>query len=831
MKLFEQFAHRGYHSCVMTTFGIDFAAFENIALHRLRAAGCNNNLVIVDAGMLAHTLENAIELPRHAGRQYTVAGTRSKGVFHPKVILQVGRKTGRFIVSSANLTAPGLAGNLEVIGQISASPGNAGESGLLAAAWHYVERFLDTEQEAIAYQVARIRRQAPWLMDVAPAEGTVSLANGQEAAFLAGNSRRTIASRFAAFLGGVPVRRLVVISPYWDEDLKALRDLQVSTGAREVCVLVGGYRPSFPTHTLVAGDPIRLFPLGMGDTRFVHAKVLIAQTRDADHVLYGSANCTVAGVGASRTFDGRNEEACLYRRMKSGAALRELNLEAAIAKEKVLTGEDLPKWQVRPEVPLDATISRDPGRFEIRGEQLLWWPTDTYAQQDARVELLGLAGDVLSVDLVPDEEPAEGSRRFTIGALLEHAHFARIRLGRNVSGTALIAMPEVLRQETREARTRQLEDEAKRLQGREHLGPWIMEFIDLIEQAEAFEAEPHTQGKAAPRRHAGRRSIDTLPGRMLNYDAFIAGRKLQEDRKPIFHRAFAGSDLDLVRSYLNRILGLDTAPAEQHDPDDDTRIREALAVHDEVHAGDDEANDGDGNGLDATSQPTQSELSEERSKQLDEEKARNAIAARLAVQADIAKFSIKFCNQMRARPTERPVVLQDMLRLRAILMMMLSACCPIGSSLLDKRIQEWQVLRPDGENAWARLIGRVLSTFFGGTEPLIARLQLQKYGDGLPVELVESYATCFWAVQACRIAAEAKQSMHGLGQQLAKLTASIYRRSGLSRAECEDTVVKELFEKMTSTFALGVSLNEVLALHRKSFAQKPASEPNLNSDA
>lgn len=819
MKLFEQFAHRGYHSCVMTTFGIDFAAFENIALHRLRGAGCNNNLVIADAGMLAHALESAIELPRHAGRQYTVAGTRSKGVFHPKIILQLGRKTGRVFVSSANLTAPGLAGNLEVIGTIAASHDNSGESRLLASAWRYVEQFLDLDQEAVAHQVARMRKQAAWLMDVVPADGIVSLANGEAAAFLDSAGKRTIASRFATFIGGDPVKRLIVVSPYWDEDLKALRDLHESTGAREVCVLVGGYKPSFPTQRLVERDAIRLFPLRTEKNRFVHGKVIIAQTRDADHVLYGSANCTVAGVGAARAFAGRNDEACIYRRMRRGAALRELDLESSIAKENVLKGKELPTWQVRPEVPLEAAIRRDPGRFAIRGVQLQWWPTEAYGHGSARVELLGRTGEVVSLELVAHELPAEGVRCFVISGPSEPPYFARVRIGRDVSVAAVIVMPDVLRQETREARTRQLEEVADRLKGGERLGLWIMDFIDLIAQAEAYETEPdRTRGALATREHRGSRSTGESPGRTLRYDVFIAGRKLREDRKPNFQSAFAGSDLDLVRSYLNRIIGLVAVAIDQDERDDDARIREALALRDEVPADDDDASK-------PSRQPSEGEWSEARLKHVEEEKARNAIAARLTARADIAKFSIKICSQMRTKVPLKPLLLHDMLRLRAVLMMMLGAACPIGTGLLDKRILESQVLRPDGEHAWARLIGRVLATFFNDPEPLIEALQLQDYESALPVELVECFATCFWSIQACRIAANAKPCMHSLRQQLDGLSANIYRRSGLTRAECQDKTVTEIFEKMTSTFALGISLEEILALHHEPAAQqKPVDE-------
>jgi len=64
VKRLEQFAHRGYHFSVITTFSIDFAAFENIACIAFEGRRCNNNIVIADAGMLAHAMESAAELPR-----------------------------------------------------------------------------------------------------------------------------------------------------------------------------------------------------------------------------------------------------------------------------------------------------------------------------------------------------------------------------------------------------------------------------------------------------------------------------------------------------------------------------------------------------------------------------------------------------------------------------------------------------------------------------------------------------------------------------------------------------------------------------------------------
>jgi hypothetical protein len=48
MKLYERFGEGGYHTSVITTFGVDFDAYENVVLPRLRGAGCHNNILLCD---------------------------------------------------------------------------------------------------------------------------------------------------------------------------------------------------------------------------------------------------------------------------------------------------------------------------------------------------------------------------------------------------------------------------------------------------------------------------------------------------------------------------------------------------------------------------------------------------------------------------------------------------------------------------------------------------------------------------------------------------------------------------------------------------------------
>ena len=143
MKLYEYYGKSGFHTCIVTTFGIDFDAYENVIFSRARGAGCHNNLLIADRRMLSLALDGNSSLPRHAGRLYSVTGATAKGVFHPKVTLQLGRSGGRLIISSANVTSAGLAGNLELGGVVECQAESSGERKLVASAFRFLTRFLD----------------------------------------------------------------------------------------------------------------------------------------------------------------------------------------------------------------------------------------------------------------------------------------------------------------------------------------------------------------------------------------------------------------------------------------------------------------------------------------------------------------------------------------------------------------------------------------------------------------------------------------------------------------------------------------------------------------
>ena len=333
MNLYERFREPGYHTSIITTFGVDFDAYENVVLPRLRGAGCHNNILLCDAALLTQNLAKSSSLPRYAGRLYTANGAKAAGVFHPKLVVQLGRNGGRIIVSSANMTATGLAGNLELAGEFACGTEDSGEQRLIAQAWAYALRHCDRTGQALDAQIAWAEARTPWLRGAVQTRESVILEDGTTAALLTAGERIGIGEQFVAHVDDMPVKRLVVVSPYWDENLKALGFIAKTLSPAKTDLLIDSDAGLFPVTALKKLKGVRLFDREeFHKGRFLHAKAVIAQTRKADHVLYGSANCTVAALG-TKGFAGENEEVCMYRRFPAGTVLDSLELAELLDSE------------------------------------------------------------------------------------------------------------------------------------------------------------------------------------------------------------------------------------------------------------------------------------------------------------------------------------------------------------------------------------------------------------------------------------------------------------------------------------------------------------------
>lgn len=802
MRLYERFADKEFHTSIATSFGIDFDAYEGIALPRLRGAGCRNNMVIADACMLTHALAGASALPRQAGRLYTVTGASADGVFHPKVFLQAGRRRGRLIVSSANLTAPGLAGNLELAGMIACDDAASGEQQLIAQAFAYVSRFTgDRSQQGLSGQLDWMLARTPWLGRASPATGPVGLADGTRAALLTSGEKEGIGQRFIELVEE-PVVRLIVVSPYWDVDLRALSFLARRFSPGELCVLVDPKSASFPKHALGKIDGARLYDRGdFRKGRFIHAKLIIAQTAAADHVLFGSANCTVPALGTEASA-GSNEEVSLYRRLPARTVEGVLGLDDILAPERRIDPAALPDLHLDEELPLEELAAQTPGKFECRADTLTWRPASSYEPSGSTVILLDQHGNTLPSRLLP--LPAEaGSVRYQIEDAPDRPAFARVQRGDTMSAPAIVTLIDRLRAAARETSSRQAGNALRDLDNETEASLLLLDVLNVLERIEKGEGaskDPLSIPKKRKNEEEEQREYPTL-----SYEQFIAGRRKRSGTHNA-HNSLAGSDVSLVRNFLNRIVGLAAGDVEE-EQDDPKTPGNAFDMGDET---------ADAQGALAAGE----EFDTEKTRREEEERAkeeRRKAAARKMTKEQIVNAVNAFRERIRKRKESGVLDNHDIFRLRALLMVICTAAYPQPAGKAGRPQSRLQVLPLEGDqDSWPLVLGRTLFEIFGGNHPGIRNLYLSNEHDQIPDDIVECWATCYWCLQACLTAPLSGRERKRISQYLKPLAQLAYRLTLPTKEELLGDDVVAVMAAMSASYGkrLGIDAATIIGGHR-----------------
>ena len=863
MKLFEAFGAKGYHTSVITTFSLDFDTYENVVLSRLRGAGCNNNLLVADHRMLALSLENPVALPVDAGRLYSVSGASAAaagGVYHPKVFVQIGRHKGRLIVASANMTAAGLSGNLEVVSEVLCDDATSAEQAAVVDAWSFVIRHLDREQVSISRQVRWSIDRARWLraaLQRDPAIHTLSPGNGEvqragtssvaadrgttSPRFFCTGGTAGIGARFIEAVADEPVRRLVVVSPYWDDELRALDHLVRRLKPDSLTALIQKDQKLFPgpqASQVVALRVVDMVGAGVkgAASRFVHAKLIIAQTDDADHVLAGSANCTVAALG-HESFSGLNEEASLYQRMAPGEMVKALEIASALDAQ-VIDAQELASSPrvVREEIELEQGRQLSPGRFELDQTTLSWWPgTATQASYlDATlIQLFDVEGVAVSIALIPlspsSSDPHQ--RRYRLGQSDRAPRFASVkRPDGSESAMAVIGWADHLRHAAREARRGTSARIAQEIDDEEDSGLWLLDAISRLEDAERAEQAEETgleggaaekSGQVAARGSQGSRSgkeVSEYSGIAVSYEAFIAGRRPHADEFKVARSALGGSEVSAARMFMNRLLRMPTGmPWEPTavEPSVEGVVTDKAGAEREVSESPAKA-DASGGSVDASrtkvgAPPPSAEEGDQPPPGL---KVRKPVTAQ-EYRAAVEKFVLA-CSDRAAAGT---LGAAQALRLRVLLTVLVAAGCPRSERALcrgRKGLLKHQALSIDGEYGWVRLVRMLLFCFFGKSKALSRNFNLDASLEQVPDDFLELWATCFWVGISAAIAPQDEKPRE-LDEPSRKFLLGVYAATALRPQELRGDTVLMLLQRMNERYAgqIGVDSTELLKVHEQ----------------
>lgn len=742
----------GFHSAFVTTFATEFAAFEELLLPQLLAVGCRNIGLIGDRRMTSLAMSDGSSLPRHLGRTYALYGPPpSEGLFHPKIILQLGRDRGRAFVSSANTTAAGLGGNVEIGTEVECTDQPSPERQLISAIAIYVASGV-TEPGAVRDALDWARSRSPWLEPASAEQFT------PDVAFLAGPSDQSLVRQFSDRIGE-PVARLLVASPYWDDRLRTLEVLTSTLRANRTSVLIDAKQHEFPVGADLPSGCDLIDISTWRPSRFTHAKLIIAQTASHDHVLSGSANCTFAALG-DLTRPGNNAEACIYRRFSSGQALKLLGLETWASSDPI-RASDLPPPTNAPPIELSRLASCDPGQFSLQGSELLWRPPPNDRLKQPVIHLLD--EDLTPLVILTMENPPAQARFHIEPAVARAATFAQVFHERGSSALAGIEHVSLLKRTRREplsARGTQAVD-------------WASAAVDLelfaLEALDALAREDQrvtSLDRLAAARPGQPNTLDAEDVRVLSYDQFMSERAKGNAGHSHSENSLDGTESDHVRLLLNRLSAFDGGEADAEAEDEES-----------------EAQGSEGRTFVA------------------------AAARHIERTVDARAFELAVDRYVASCVGEHAIGPHDVLRLRLWLMILLlnARCASLTKGLAPTLDNQ----------GWPRLVFRILVAFFASANAPITRLVVEQQDGSLPKDYLETWATVLWALDATEREIPPSSAAEGFLPYLQKLRSKVVTSLQLTTADLSGDVMRDRFAGLERQLGARIASGSSVLYYKK----------------
>ena len=271
-------------------------------------------------------------------------------------------------------------------------------------------------------------------------------------------------------------------------ELAALKMLVDRLNPAEISILLDPDCKVFPKHALSSVPPLRLYSAeDFCKGRFIHAKAIIAQTANSDHVLIGSANCTRHALGAEG-FAPMNEEVCLYRRLLPNTLPDALGIDELLDGGPEIDTDSLDEPEFEDELPLEELAKMSPGQFECRIDTLIWYPPTNAEPSNCEIELVDQQGQVIPCKLSPMAGGAEQALRYEISETQERPAFARVVHDNGTkSPVAVVTLIDRIRAVVRETRSRQVENVLRDLDHETEARLALLDVLDVLEKLETQE--------------------------------------------------------------------------------------------------------------------------------------------------------------------------------------------------------------------------------------------------------------------------------------------------------------------------------------------------------
>ncbi|MZR31456.1 phospholipase D family protein [Sneathiella litorea] len=577
--------------------------------------------------------------------------------------------------------------------------------------------------------------------------------------------------QIAASIGEDLIERLIVISPYWDVRLEGLARLCAALKNPVIDILIESDANGFPSSALSGISNISLFDVSShAESRFLHAKLIIAQGQHWDHVISGSMNCTFPALMGPMTHG--NAEAGIYKRVARGVALEALGL--VDYQDARIEGAQLANLQQSFEEAKTAEPTIDGGTLILQSSKLSWTAPASSPAAPATIHLydrdgLGLAeieleGRSAIYTVLPDaQRPKYGILIFTDGAMSAPVQIV------DLDYLAVTTLP------AQRGRKRRLMDT---------LLESIHEDLVLIEtlnQLEALEEEDRAS-RLDPTPRANPQVADAAPPvyEVLSYDDFTRARthaNAHGESFGLYLNSRNDSAASMMSACLNQMIGL-VGPDLRRMEDEDI---DALGAIDFRTTELQSADDNESGDTRADTVPKSGTLSAQ------------SCATAKKFQEAVTAFETR-CKAL----VEKKITTSEMVRLRALMQIVLSHAQPIDGSFSPSQILP--VYTAEGHD-WPRLIGRLLLQHFGATRAL-QNLTVEQ-DESEQRRVLEYLALSNWAAKAAHAAVLSHKKAAPLRVPLERLIVSLAAQTQtiLSVVEDDRAYFDEISGKLDTRFA------------------------------
>ena len=318
LDLLEFFDKGASAFAFIATYEFDPQFFERRMLGRKTFACADRLVIFMDRGRYHELLQGGLLVAGFNRRYLVIPVDRKAGVFHPKLYLALGEKRADGIVGSNNCTTGGIAYNMELCSAFTARADLTDHDDLTTQGvirqiyetmkvYSLTAPYLHEVLETQFFLPVEVR--FPWLRrDTPRPKSEIELLQSHTA---------PLWSQLATRLKSQAVKKITVISPFYDQDiglLKRLRrswpDAALTIVAQQNYATLAGKKLS---KLFAAGKKGRLMAATPKPGRRLHAKAFAFETREGTFWLTGSPNATLAA------FDGLNSEAAIWFKSKEHA--------------------------------------------------------------------------------------------------------------------------------------------------------------------------------------------------------------------------------------------------------------------------------------------------------------------------------------------------------------------------------------------------------------------------------------------------------------------------------------------------------------------------------